>query len=89
MSLIHVSATFLLLSNAKIVNLSFSLISVPNTLYNRYGTAIPTKYTFYNGSMEYLGHDYLPYFVLGLIVIAIFNVLPLLACILAAGFRKL
>ena len=77
-SLIDVFATFLLLSNVKLLNVSFDLISVPLTLWEYTGSAIPTTYTYLNGSLEYLGKEHLPYFVLGVTVITVFNVLPIL-----------
>ena len=81
-SLIHVFATFLLLSNVKLLNVSFDLISSPITLWNVTGHSLPHKYTYLNGSLEYLGKDHLPYFVLGVIVIIVFNMLPtLLLCL--------
>ena len=77
-SLIDVFATFLLLSNVKLLNVSFDLISVPVTLWNVTGHSLPQKYTYLNGSLEYLGKEHLPYFVLGVTVILVFNVLPIL-----------
>ena len=77
-SLIDVFATFLLLSNVKLLNVSFDLISVPVTLWNVTGQSLPQKYTHLNGSMEYRGKEHLPYFVLGVAVILVFNVLPIL-----------
>ena len=81
-SLVDVFATFLLLSNVKLLNVSFDLISSPVTLWNVTGHSLPQKYTYLNGSLEYLGKDHLPYFVLGVIVIIVFNVLPtILLCL--------
>ena len=81
-SLVDVFATFLLLSNVKLLNVSFDLISSPITLWNVTGRSLPHKYTYLNGSLEYLGKEHLPYFVLGVVVIVVFNVLPtLLLCL--------
>ena len=77
-SLIKVFATFLLLSNVKLLNVSFDLISVPVTLWTPTGQSLPKKYTYLNGSMEYLGKEHLPYFVLGIAVLLVFNLLPIL-----------
>ena len=77
-SLIDVFATFLLLSNVKLLNVSFDLISVPVTLWKVTGHSLPQKYTYLNGSLEYLGKEHLPYFVLGVTIILVFNVLPIL-----------
>lgn len=75
-SLIDVFATFILLSNVKLLNVSFDLISVPVTLRNITGHRLPQQYTYTNGSVEYLGKEHHPYFALGVIVIMVFNVLP-------------
>ena len=77
-SLIDVFATFILLSNVKLLNVSFDLISVPVTLWDKHYTIIPATYTYTNGSMEYLGKEHWPYFALGVIVIMVSNVLPIL-----------
>ena len=77
-SLIDIFATFILLSNVKLLNVSFDLISVPVIVRNSTGHSLPHKYTYFNGSMEYLGREHLPYFVLGVAVILVFNVLPIL-----------
>ena len=76
-SLVDVFATFLILSNVKLLNVSFDLISAPVTLWTVTGQSLPTKYTYLNGSMEYLGKQHLPYFVLGVVAILVFNVLPI------------
>ena len=77
-SLIDVFATFILLSNAKLLNVSFSLISFPVSLYDSHGKILPVKYTTYNGSMEYIGHDHWPYFMIGILVILFCCIIPLL-----------
>jgi hypothetical protein len=77
-SLVDVFATFLLLSYVKLLNVSFDLISVPVTIWSSTGDSLPHKYTYFNGSMEYLGKEHLPYFVLGVAVVIVFNCLPIL-----------
>ena len=77
-SIIDAFASFLFLSNAKLLNVSFDLISVPITLWTTNATRIPISYTYTNCSMEYLGREHVPYFVLGLVVILVFNVVPIL-----------
>ena len=77
-SLIDVFATFILLSNVKLLNVSFDLISVPIALSDMNGSVLPEFFTYTNGSMVYLGREHLPYFVLGVAVILVFNVLPIL-----------
>ena len=81
-SLINTFATFLLLSNVKLLNVSFKLISAPVILWDMHGNSMPVQYTYFNGSMEYLGKEHIPYFVLGVVVILVFNILPtLLLCL--------
>ena len=77
-SLISVFATFILLSNVKLLNVSFDLISVPIILLDMHGNAVPIKYVYTNGSMEYLGKEHIPYFVLGIVILLVFNILPIL-----------
>ena len=62
-SLIDVFATFLLLSNMKLLNVSADLISL--SLQNSKDEHVNISYIYLNGSMEYLGREHLPYFVLG------------------------
>ena len=77
-SLVDVFATFILLSNVKLLNVSLDLISVPITLWDVHGRSMPVRYTHINGSMEYLGKEHIPYFVLGTVVLFVFNILPIL-----------
>ena len=77
-SLIDVFATFILLSNVKLLNVSLDLISVPVTLWDVHGRSMPIRYTHINGSMEYLGKEHIPYFVLGIVVLLVFNIFPIL-----------
>ena len=77
-SLVDVFATFILLSNVKLLNVSLDLISVPVTLWDVHGRSMPIRYTHINGSMEYLGKEHIPYFVLGIVVLLIFNIFPIL-----------
>ena len=77
-SLIDVFATFILLSNVKLLNVSFDLISVPVPLWDQYSNIMKPSYTLFNGTMEYLGKEHLPYFALGVTVILVFNVFPIL-----------
>jgi len=76
-TLIDVFATFLLLSNVKLLNVSFELISVPVTLYNATGHSLAQRYTYLNSSIVYLGKEHQHYFALGITVILIFNVFPI------------
>ena len=75
-SLIEAFATFILLSSVKIINTSFDLL-MPVQVHNITGKRVGF-YMFYNGSMEYFGHDHLPYAVLAIFMFTTFNLVPLL-----------
>ena len=78
-SLIEAFATFILLSYVKVINTSFDIL-MPTQLYNVSGQV--GLYTYYNGSMDYFGHDHLPYAVLAIFMFIIFNIVPfLLLCL--------
>ena len=75
-SLIDVFATFLLLSYSKILSVSFDLLAftVPiDSSGKRVG-----RYLYYDASYEHFGPDHLPYGILALLSLTIFNVLPFL-----------
>ena len=75
-SLIDAFATFLLLSYVKFLSVSFDLL-VPTHVFNIHGK-LTGLYLFYDGSLEYFGREHLPYGVLALAVLLVFNILPLL-----------
>ena len=75
-SLIQAFGTFFLLSYVKIANTSFDIL-MPVQLYNVSGKVVGL-YVYYNGSMEYFGHDHLPYAVLAIFMFVTFNLVPLL-----------
>ena len=81
-SLIEAFATFILLSYVKVINTSFDIL-IPTKLYNVSGQVVGL-YVYYNGSMEYFGHDHLPgpYAVLAIFMFTLFNLVPfLLLCL--------
>ena len=75
-SLIDAFATFLLLSYVKFLSVSFDLLFSTH-VYNIHGK-LTGLYLFYDGSLEYFGKEHLPYGVLALTVLLVFNILPLL-----------
>ena len=75
-SLIEVFATFILLSYVKVINTSFDIL-MPVQVHNVTGKVFYTC-LYYNGSMEYFGHDHLPYAVLAIFMFVTFNLVPLL-----------
>ena len=79
-SLIEAFATFILLCYVKIINTSFDIL-MPVQVRNVTGQVVGL-YTYYNGSLEYFGHDHLPYAVLAIFMFITFNVAPfLLLCL--------
>ena len=79
-SLIEAFATFILLSYVKIINTSFDIL-MPVQVHNVSGQVVGL-YTFYNGSLEYFGHDHLPYALLAMFMFITFNLVPfLLLCL--------
>lgn len=76
-SMIKHFSTFLLLSYAKLLFVSYNLLAI-TTLHRSDGSSVNTSYVFYNASIEYLSSHHLPYFVLASVVLFIFNILPLL-----------
>ena len=76
-SLIDGFATFLLLSYMKFLSVSFDLLtSVP--IFNINGEILSRQYLYWDGTIEFFGSEHLPYAILALTVLIIFNILPLL-----------
>ena len=87
-SLIEAFATLILLSQVKILNVTFNLLT-PGFLYHMNGThGHPHVYN--DPSKEYLSKQHLPYFVLAIAMSFVFNFLPFLIICLypCAGFQK-
>ena len=76
-SLVDAFVTFLLLSYVKIANISFDLLT-PVSLYDVNGNATPSQYLYYAGTVEYFGREHIPYAILALIMLLLFNIFPLL-----------
>ena len=75
-SLIEAFVTFLLLSYVKFLNVSFDLL-IPVYPYNVEGEPLE-PFLYYDGTIEYFGQQHLPYAILAIVVLVIFNILPLL-----------
>ena len=75
-SLIEAFASFLLLSYVKFLSVSFDFL-VPVNLYNAHGESLE-PYLYFDGTVEYFGKQHLPYAILAIVVLSIFNILPLL-----------
>ena len=75
-SLIEAFASFLLLSYVKFLSVSFRFL-LPVYVYNIHGESLE-PYLYYDGTVEYFGKQHLPYAILAIVVLIIFNILPLL-----------
>ena len=75
--LVHALATFIVLSYVKILNTSFEFL-VPSHMYNMKGKTVSKAYWYYNGSVDMTSKDYLPYLMVAIFMLLIFNILPLL-----------
>ena len=75
-SLVEAFASFLLLSYVRFLSVSFGFL-VPTHVYNVYGESLG-PYLYYDGTVEYFGKQHFPYAILAIVVLIIFNILPLL-----------
>ena len=75
-SLVNALATFIILSYIKILNVSFDLLT-PSAVYNVYGERV-SVYLFYDGTVEMTSRDYLPYLLLAIVMLLVFNIFPLI-----------
>ena len=80
-SLITAFATFLVLSYEKILNVSFDILT-PATLYTIEGKQYKQLYLYSDGEIPYFGRDHIPYGVIALIMLTIFNILPMVVLFL-------
>ena len=74
-SLIQAFATFLVLTYVKILNISFDLLT-PVHVYLMDGSY--SLYLFIDGEIPYFGKEHLPYGVLALLMLTVFNIMPVL-----------
>ena len=79
-STVDAFATFLVLSNVKLLSVSFDLL-IPNRVYNVNGSVVGI-YLYYDASVEYFGKKHLPYAILAVLVVLIFVILPILLLLL-------
>ena len=76
--LIDALATFIILSYVKILAVSFEFLT-PSRVYNMENQSIKRRpFWYYDGTIEMTSKAYLPYLVLALFMLIIFNILPLL-----------
>lgn len=76
-SLISVFATFLLLSYVKVLNTSFDLL-LPTITYDISGTKTNYSFLYHNGSIKLFSSEHTPYAVLAIIMMLLFNIVPLI-----------
>ena len=76
-SLIDSFATFLLLSYMKFLSVSSDLLT-PVTIFNINGETLSNEYLYWDGTIEFFGSEHLPYAIIAVMVVIIFNILPLL-----------
>ena len=75
-SLIKAFATFLILSYVKILNVSLDILT-PVSLQTVEGNELPL-HVYSDGDLLYFGREHLPYAILALVMLAVFNLFPLL-----------
>ena len=80
-SLVQAFATFLVLSYVKILNVSFDLLT-PVFMTTVEGYILKQAYVFNAGSVPYFKVEHRPYGILAAIMLALFNVLPIIVLLL-------
>lgn len=75
-SLIHAFASFLILSYTKILNVSFDLL-FPVYLRNIHGEKVNKTYLYNDAEIEYFGKEHLPFGILAIFMLIVFNIVPL------------
>ena len=68
--------TFIVLSYVKILNVSFEFL-VSSQVYNMKGQSVNKGYWYYDGRVDMTSKEYLPYLILAVSMLLIFNILPL------------
>ena len=74
-SLTEVLASFILLSNIKILGVCFDLLA-PTKAFNETGSTSKEKFLYYDANILYLSSEHLPFVLLALLIGLIFVVLP-------------
>ena len=74
-TVIHGFITFLLLTYANFVNISFQILVIA-ALEDKTGQHPPVKVPFRQGTIPYFGKEHLPYALIALLFLLIFGVLP-------------
>ena len=74
--LVNALATFIILSYVKILNVSFEFLLMSN-LYNMDGKSVSLGLWYFDGRVDMTSIEYLPYLLISLCMLLIFNILPL------------
>ena len=88
-SLVQAFATFLVLSYVKILYVSFDLLT-PVYLKTVDGATLNQTYLFNAGDLVYFGSEHLPFGILAVFMLTVFNILPMMLLFLypCGWFRK-
>ena len=76
-SLVDAFLSFLLLSYVKFLNVSVNFL-MPVRLYKVDGTPVSESYLFFDATVKYFGKRHLPYAILAIAVLSVFNIAPIL-----------
>lgn len=89
-SLVETFATFILLSNVKIIGVCFDIL-VPTRAYNETGSSLNTRFLYHDANIEYFGSEHLPFAVLALLIGFVFAFLPFIVLLLypCSCFQKI
>lgn len=80
-SLIETFATFILLSNVKILGICFDLL-LPATAVDETGVTVSRRFSYYDANIEYFGSAHMPFALLALFAGFIFVILPFVLLII-------
>ena len=80
-SLIKAFATFMILSYVKILDVSFDILT-PVNLLTIEGKYLNQKYLYNDGEVPYFGKRHLPYAILAIVMLTIFNIFPVILLLL-------
>ncbi len=80
-SLVETFCTFILLSNIKILTISYSIL-IPTRTYDSSGHQAKQRFLYYDATIEYFSREHLPFAVLALSVSFVFVFLPFLLLVL-------
>ena len=75
-SLVDAFATFLLLAYVKFLSVSMDLL-IPVYLYDAHGKVVDT-YLYFDATIEYLSNEHFAWFTLAVVIVLLFNILPLI-----------